>query len=180
MIEGYCAVIGIFHLQLGNTPFYSSMLSRNIWPKTEDFYIVQKTWYLWEILFFCALVQLINLISSGNNYPIGRNLYFLITTWYFCYIYIKASSSSFMFLFSGIQHFHFKMEPLMLHYEEFYWLTLVFILPISAAAYFPCDDQIYSLWMIPFDGSILPVLLWIISIMHSYTSKQMQTHFQVS
>ena len=45
MIEYYCAVIGIFHLQSGNKSFYSSSLSRNIWPKSGDFYIVQKISY---------------------------------------------------------------------------------------------------------------------------------------
>lgn len=65
MIEYYCAVIGILHLQSGNKSFYSSRLSRNIWPKSGDFYIVQKMSYLWEILFFWEFVQTINLISSG-------------------------------------------------------------------------------------------------------------------
>lgn len=78
MTEYYCAVTGIFHLQSGNKSFYSSRLSRNSWPKSRDFYIEQKISYLWEILFFWALVQLINLIGNGNNYPTGE------TSWLKC------------------------------------------------------------------------------------------------
>lgn len=53
--EECCVVIGNFHLQLGNKSFYSSALSRNIWPETEDFYILQKKImvFMENLVFLC-------------------------------------------------------------------------------------------------------------------------------
>lgn len=50
------------------------MLSKNIRPETEILHHAKISLYLWEILFFWAFVQLIDLLSTGNNYQIGRNI----------------------------------------------------------------------------------------------------------